>query len=188
MKKVRNVQDLVDLGFVVISKAYLNNNKLGWKHLKGSGDFNSLRESYGKILGYKLNQGKWVYAIVIDGSIIIKTGKAECKTGIQGRLGSYLAGNPAYDSNDNGKPTNASTNRKIYRGVSELLKEGKVVDVYAFPVPVEYVEKQIWGVKKFVSQQNVQEFENDLYEMIDLDYTPNNKPLWNKEKQAFKTK
>lgn len=189
MKKIKNVQDLIDLGFIIVSKAYLNDeDKLGWNHLKSSGSYNSLRETYGEVLGYKLNQGKWVYAIVVDNNIIIKTGKAECKNGIQGRLGSYLSGNPAYDNNDEGKPTNASTNRKIYRGVSKLLKEKKSVCVYAFPVPVEYVEKQIWDVKKIVPQQNVQEFEQIMYEKIELEYTPNGKPLWNKEKQAFKSK
>ena len=189
MKKIKTIQDLIDLGFVVVSKAYLDkSNKLGWNHLKVSGDYNSLRESYGEVLGYKLNQGKWVYAIVIDKSIIIKTGKAECKNGIQGRLGSYLAGNPAYDNNDDGKPTNASTNRKIYRGVSKFLKEGKSVDIYAFPVPVEYEEKKIWDIIEKVPNQNVQEYEQSMYDRLELDYTPNGKPLWNKEKQAFKNK
>ena len=189
MKEIKNTQDLIDLGFVVVSKAYLNTkDKLGWNHLKSSGNYNSLRESYGKILGYKLNQGKWVYAIVIDKDIIIKTGKAECKTGIQGRLGSYLSGNPDYDSNDNGKPTNASTNRKIYRGVSQFLKENKSVEVYAFPVPIEYEEKQIWDVIEKVPNNNVQKYEQSLYDRLKLEYTPNGKPLWNKEKQAFKSK
>ena len=189
MKKIKNVQDLIDLGFVVVSKAYLNSKgKLGWNLLKLSGNYNSKREEYGDVLGYKLNQGKWVYAIVINGNIIIKTGKAECKNGIQGRLGSYLAGNPDYDSNDDGKPTNASTNRKIYRGVSQFLNEEKTVDVYAFPVPVEYVEKKIWDIIEKVPNQNVQEYEQSMYIRLELDYIPNGKPLWNKEKQAFKNK
>ena len=68
----------------------------------------------------------------------------------------------------------------------ELLE--KTVYVYDFPVPVEYVEKKIWDIIEKVPNQNVQEYEQSMYIRLELDYTPNGKPLWNKEKQAFKNK
>jgi len=189
MKQIHTIQDLLDMGFKVVSKAYLKeNNLLGFKHLKINNQFNSSRKDLiGEVLNTKLNTGKWVYAIVSSNGEILKTGKAECKGGITGRLGSYLSGNPKYNENDSGKPTNASTNRRAYKAIVDLLNQNLEVEFLAYPVPVEYKEEKIWDVTKIVPKQNVQQFEQVLYEKLNLSYTLNGKPKWNRENKAFKS-
>jgi len=191
MKKIKNVQDLVDLGFKDVAYPIIQNGKLNFSLLREDGSFKVKGGKIGKVIEpitgseYKLNQGKGVYVIIKD-NIPYKSGKAGGEGAIYGRLGSYKAGNPAYNKNENGKPTNASTNRNNYAMFYNSVEQNIPIRILYLPIPIYNITENILGEVEEGQTSLVEKFEKKLYQMFELDSTSNGKPIGNKEKKAWK--
>ena len=190
MRKIKNIQDLIDLGFKDVAYPIIKNGKLKFNLLRSDGTI-SEKGKIGKVLEpntgkeYKINEGKGVY-VITKNDIPYKSGKAGGENSIYGRLNSYMAGNPLYNENENGKPTNASTNRNNYAMFFESVKNNIPVRILFLPVPIYIMNENILGDNDSGETSLVEKYEKKLYQMFDLDSTPNGKPLGNKEKKAYK--
>ena len=200
MKKIKNVQDLIDLGFKDVAHGIVENKKFATSKLREDGSFSigkRGRAPKGKGLArilepntgeyFRLDEGVGIYVIEVNGEIW-RSGKASGKNAMVGRLNSYLSGNPAYNENENGKPTNASTNRNSYSKLKKCVKEGGVVRFLYRPIPVKIEKENVLGEIKNVKKFAIAEWEEKLYDLFELPYTPNGKPLGNKEKKAYGNK
>jgi hypothetical protein len=191
MEKIKNVQDLIDLGFKDVAYPVIQNGKLNFSLLREDGSFKVKGGKIGKVIEpntgvkYKINEGKGVYVIIKD-NIPYKSGKAGGNNAIYGRLGSYKSGNPAYNKNENGKPTNASTNRNNYAMFYNSVEQNISVRILYLPVRIYCITENILGEIEEGDTSLVEKFEKKLYQMFELDSTPNGKPLANKEKKAWK--
>tara|TARA_B110000305_G_C19385084_1_gene611770 strand:- start:978 stop:1559 length:582 start_codon:yes stop_codon:yes gene_type:complete len=189
MKKIKNTQNLIDLGFKNVAYPVIENGKLKFAKLREDGSFRVKGGKIGKVLEpisgvrYKINQGKGIYVITRN-DIPYKSGKGGGNKAMDGRLQSYLSGNPSYNKNDNGKPTNASTNRNNYTMFFNSVKENISVKILYLPVPIYNITENILGDEEEGEISLVEKFEKKLYQMFELD-TPNRKPLGNREKKSW---
>ena len=192
MKKIKNVQDLIDFGFKDVAYPVIENEKLKFAKLREDGSFKVKGGKIGKVLEpitgveSKINQGKGIY-VIIKNNIPYKSGKAGGEKAMDGRLQSYLSGNPSYNKNDKGKPTNASTNRNNYTMFFNSVKENIPIRILYLPVPIYNMTENILGDEETEEVSLVEKFEKKLYQMFELD-TPNGKPLGNREKKAWVSK
>jgi hypothetical protein len=192
MKKIKNVQDLLNLGFKDVAHPIIENGKLKFAKLREDGSFRVKGGKIGKVLEpitgikYKINQGKGIY-VIVENATPYKSGKAGGNTAMDGRLQSYLAGNSAYNKNDNGKPTNASTNRNNYAMLYKSVKENIPIRILYLPVPIYNITESILGDIEEGETSLVERFEKRLYQMFELN-TPTGKPLGNREKKAWVSK
>jgi len=200
MKKIKNVQDLVDLGFKDVAHGIVENEKFATSKLREDGSFSVGKrgrapkgKGLAKILEpntgeyFRLDEGVGIYVIEVNGEIW-RSGKASGKNAMIGRLNSYLSGNPAYNENENGKPTNASTNRNSYSKLKKCIEEGGEVRFLYRPIPYKIEKENVLGEIEDNPKHGVAKWEEKLYNLFDLPYTSNGKPLGNKEKKAYGNK
>jgi hypothetical protein len=98
---------------------------------------------------------QWVYILTIDDRIV-KIGGT--RSGLKGRIGSYLCGHHTEDRGGSGKMS--VTNAYLYNTLDHYIGSDKHIKMYAYRIPPVKVNVDIWGSTVEVEAQVYNAFES----------------------------
>jgi hypothetical protein len=107
---------------------------------------------------------QWIYMFVVNDKIV-KIGGT--RSGLKGRVSSYLCGHHTEDRGKSGKCS--VTNAYIYNTFEHLLKEGSIIKMLGYKIPDTKVTMDIWGNNVVFSPQTYTVFETSALEKYKLE-------------------
>ena len=110
-------------------------------------------------------KSEWIYIFVINGRIV-KIGGT--RTGLQGRVTSYLCG---HYTQERGKSGDCSkTNGFIYNTFEFYLKMGCQIQMYGYKLPQTQITIDIFGKERIITTQTYHAYESSFLEDYKKDY------------------